>query len=184
MSTAGKVLVVLVMLSMVLWVVMASAVTQLNTNGGQAVEANNKKIEELQTDLSQAKADLYRLNRTIELEQEKTDLSRAYVRNQLSDTEKRQADIVETLERLKVEVTLAEKAALQAIGNKEQRTKDVADLQIEKARLTEQVDRLKGEDSQLREQSDTLLTNLKNTLAENKKLAERASSKRPATATQ
>ena len=159
---------------MVLWIVMASAVTQLNTNGGQAVKANEDKIAELQNELTKAKEDLYSLRTNLTLVQEQADVSRTYVRMQLSKTEKRQADIVEALERIKVQVTLAEKAVQLAVVNKDQRTKDVADLETEKAKLLTTVDTLKGDDSVLREQRETLLTNLKSMLAENKKLVERA----------
>lgn len=177
MSTAGKVLVVLVMLSMVFWLIMASAVTQLNSNAGELVAKNDELIDGLQKDLTKAQADLYSLRKNLALEQEKNSLAITYVRGQISNTERRQADIVEALERIKVQVILAEKASIQAIANKEQRTNDVADLQVEKARLLDTVDTLKAEDSALREQSESLLTNLKNTLVENKKLADRAATK-------
>lgn len=173
MSTAGKVLVVLVMLSMLLWVLMASAVTQLNSNWGEAVQKYDTQIAQLQEDFNTAHDELYSLKSALALEQDITERNRSEIRVLLSKTEKRQADINEALERIKVQVDLADKAVTQAIANKEQRTKDVADLEVEKAKLLTEVDVLKDEDSQLRETRETLLTSLRDTLAENKKLIER-----------
>src|ERR1700722_11428845 len=53
MSTAGKVLVVLVLLTSVAWIVLASGVAQLNTNGNTRLHDLAEQIEKLQTGFKQ-----------------------------------------------------------------------------------------------------------------------------------
>ena len=51
MSTAGKVLVVLIMLASLVWMVLMAGVTQLNRNGNQALKNLNDKFVQLTDDV-------------------------------------------------------------------------------------------------------------------------------------
>ena len=51
MSTAGKVLVVLIMLASLVWMLLTAGVDQLNRNGNQALIALTEKVDKLQADL-------------------------------------------------------------------------------------------------------------------------------------
>ena len=51
MSTAGKVLVVLIMLSSLVWIILTAGVTQLNRNGNQAVIELTEKVAKMQEDV-------------------------------------------------------------------------------------------------------------------------------------
>ena len=58
MSTAGKVLVVFVMLFAVAWMLLAGGVAQLNRNGNQALQKLSDDLEKAQEDLKTAKHDV------------------------------------------------------------------------------------------------------------------------------
>ena len=56
MSTAGKVLVVLILLSTLVWVLLTAGVDQLNRNGNQAVAVLTEKVAKLQDDVKKTQA--------------------------------------------------------------------------------------------------------------------------------
>ena len=58
MSTAGKVLSVLVTLLAAVWVVLAAGVTQLNRNGASAVEKAQQQLVQVEKDVAKVKHDV------------------------------------------------------------------------------------------------------------------------------
>ena len=61
MSTAGKVLIVLVMLVIVVWIVLAAGVSQLNTNGNTKLHDLQTQVEKLEGDVAKTQADVVSL---------------------------------------------------------------------------------------------------------------------------
>ena len=51
MSTAGKVLVVVIMLASLVWIILTAGVTQLNRNGNKALIDLTQKVAKLQEDV-------------------------------------------------------------------------------------------------------------------------------------
>ncbi len=58
MSTAGKVLVVLVMLTSLVWMVLSAGVSQLNTNGNTRLHDLTEQIAKLQADFTQTQDEI------------------------------------------------------------------------------------------------------------------------------
>ena len=58
MSTAGKVLVVLIMLASLVWMLLMAGVTQLNRNGNQALIELTDKVAKLQEDVKTTQAEI------------------------------------------------------------------------------------------------------------------------------
>ena len=60
MSTAGKVLIVMVLLTSLVWMVLASGVARLNTNGNARLHELTEQIAKLQTDFKQTQDEIVR----------------------------------------------------------------------------------------------------------------------------
>ena len=76
MSTAGKVLVVLILLASLVWMLLTAGVDQLNRNGNQALTALTEKVAKLQDDVKNTQDDVVRVKDQTHVLQE-TDGSRA-----------------------------------------------------------------------------------------------------------
>ena len=61
MSTAGKVLAVLVMLMSLVWMILSAGVSQLNTNGNKKLHDLAEQVEKLQDDVEKAQDDIVAL---------------------------------------------------------------------------------------------------------------------------
>ena len=97
MSTAGKVLVVLVMLSAIICLILAGGITQLNANG-------NKRLDQLAADLAKTEEGLEAAQREIvslrdqtTLVQEKIDGDIAVLRARQTDLERTRSQVADTL---------------------------------------------------------------------------------------
>ncbi len=73
MSTAGKVLVVLVTLTTLVWMILASGVAQLNRNGNTALHNLEEQLAKAQGDLKQTQNDIVAFHDEASTIQEKVD---------------------------------------------------------------------------------------------------------------
>jgi chromosome segregation ATPase len=104
MSTAGKVLAVLVMLASIVCLILAGGIAQLNYNA-------NQRLQKLSDDLAKAQADIETTrhemaetrDRTTET-QENIDRDLAALGSQQADLDRTRSQIVDTLERLKYDL--------------------------------------------------------------------------------
>ncbi len=97
MSTAGKVLVVLVMLSLLVWMVLAAGVAQLNTNANTKLHELAEQVEKLEVDLKQTQDDIVVAARPNHAGA-REDRPRPHVlRAQQVDLEKARSQIIDTL---------------------------------------------------------------------------------------
>jgi chromosome segregation ATPase len=97
MSTAGKVLAVLVMLLSLVWMVLTAGVDQLNTNGNMRLHDLAVQIEKLEGDIEQARADVVDLKSSASTIQETLDHEATVLRARQSDLEKDRSQIKEML---------------------------------------------------------------------------------------
>jgi chromosome segregation ATPase len=104
MSTAGKVLVVLVMLSAVACMILAGGVAKLNQNGNEALEKIAAQLAKAQEDLDTARRDIVSLRDQTILSQEKIDRDIAVLEAQQTALERHRSQIVNELERAKYEL--------------------------------------------------------------------------------
>jgi peptidoglycan hydrolase CwlO-like protein len=95
MSTAGKVLVVFIMLTVLVWMILAGGVAQLNRNGNQALQKLTDELEKLETGLQDTRVQIAKDRDETTSTQEKIDRDLAVLRAQQADLEESRSDIVE-----------------------------------------------------------------------------------------
>jgi hypothetical protein len=178
MSTAGKILVVLVMLVVPLWMVMTSHVAELNKRGGEQVEKLTKDVEKLEKDVAEAQKSLVALKDQISLDQVAMTDHLAVLRSYQADLQKARSESIEFATRAKYQLdsTLAAVKSAEATRDlrateKTQEIKALADTQAE-------VEQLKQEHATLVEQLNTLRRDFKATVDSNRKIVERVKSAR------
>ncbi len=114
MSTAGKVLSVLVMLVLVVWIALAAGVSRLNTNGNEALDRLRKEIDKLRVDVDQTQVDIAGLRDQTSTIQEKVDHDLTVLRDRQVQLEKTRSQIVESLERYKYQLATVEESVKSA----------------------------------------------------------------------
>jgi chromosome segregation ATPase len=167
MSTAGKVLVVLVMLVMAGWVVLISAVAQLNSNYGELVAKNDKTLETLTADVAKTTQDIAA---TIDkANREQADMVRdlAEVQARIVAFERHQSAAIEGLTRLKLQVANYESALATAVKALETRNAEEAQAKETLANKKAEIEKSKALNADLREQLAKLQDEFKRLLSEN-----------------
>ena len=97
MSTAGKVLAVLVMLMSLVWMILSAGVDQLNTNHNKKLHDLAEQIEKLEVDVEQARDDVVALKSSASTIQETLDHEATVLRAHQSDLERERSQIKEML---------------------------------------------------------------------------------------
>ena len=105
MSTAGKVLSVLVMLMSLVWMILSAGVAQLNTNGNQKLHDLADQVAKLEDDVEKAKSDIDSLKNSASSVQESLDHEITVLHARQSDHEKDRSQIRESLSRWQYELT-------------------------------------------------------------------------------
>jgi hypothetical protein len=149
MSTAGKVLSVLILLSSLVWMILAAGVTQLNRNGNEALKKLTERAEQLQADsktIQQAVA----AKDAIAVFQEHMDMELAVLRARQNDVQRLSSNVTEVLSRVKYELEIVRKIVQDAELARSQRTteKELELKALEVAR--NEVKGLKAKDDELR----------------------------------
>src|SRR4051812_7040169 len=104
MSTAGKVLVVLTTLMLLVWLFMFSAVDQLHRNWGQEVKKQQDSVAKLTAEHAKLAADLDKNKADIDRIQVKMDQDVTVLRRRLSAVQAVESEIQEALTRSKFEL--------------------------------------------------------------------------------
>jgi len=138
MSTAGKVLVVLFLLTTLIWVVLTAKVAQLNTNGNTKLHELTVQVEKLGADLDQTQHEVASLLDQISQTQEQIDRDYARLRAQQFQVEEARSQIQETLARVQYQLATVQetiKSAQAALENRnielQEETKALADTKAE-----------------------------------------------------
>jgi predicted nucleic acid-binding Zn-ribbon protein len=138
MSTAGKVLVVLVMITSLVWIVLASGLAQLNANGNRRLNQLTTEIEKLKDQVEKAQNDVASLRDQAASVQEQADRDRIVLRARQSDIEKSRSQIKDALERVQYQVATvqdtiksSEEALLHRNEEYQSEEKALADLKSE-----------------------------------------------------
>ncbi len=162
MSTAGKVLVVFVMLTALVWMILAGGVAQLNRNGNQALQKLSDDMEKMQEDLRTAKHDILDLRTQTALTQENVDRDIVVLRSRQTDLENARSQIVENLSRLNYQLATVEdvikngRATLASrIAEHQEEEKAMDGLRTEVRELIADNDQLMGRLKSLREKFQT-----------------------------
>jgi chromosome segregation ATPase len=159
MSTAGKVLAVVVLLASLVWIVLAAGVSQLNTNGNKKLHDLAEQIAKLEVDFRQAQDDIVGLRDQTSSMQENVDRQVVVLRSRQSDLEKARSQIRESLSRNEYQLEIVQdtikkaKLALQNRVNEQQSDdealakakSEVKDLMAETGELGNQLGALRKE---------------------------------------
>jgi predicted nucleic acid-binding Zn-ribbon protein len=123
MSTAGKVLVVLFLLTSLIWMVLASDVARYETNANEALHRLTGEVEKLEGQLDQTEHEIAGLLDQTSQTQEQVDREFTVLRARQTDVEKNRSDIQDTLAHVQYELTNVQdtvKTAQLALGHREE----------------------------------------------------------------
>jgi chromosome segregation ATPase len=168
MSTAGKVLTVLVTLSILFWIAMFSVVAKLNENWANQINSLNKSLEKAEQELPDLETKLQAALFDLTAEQDRLNDQLTVFRARLSDAERRDAETKETLERARLQLASVESAVKSSQGTNEHR---LGEVNATKKKLSEEqarVETLKGEVAKGMDELATLRQQFKSLLEENK----------------
>jgi len=121
MSTAGKVLVVLFLLTVLIWVVMTAKVAQLNTNGNTKLHELTVQVEQLGANLAETQHEVASLLDQTSQIQEQIDRDYERLRAQQLQVEEARSEIQETLSRVQYQLATVQetiKSAQTALENR------------------------------------------------------------------
>jgi chromosome segregation ATPase len=153
MSTAGKVLAVLVMLMSLVWMILSSGVSRLNTNGNQKLHDLTEQVEKLQSDLEAAHDDIVATNSSAASVQEQLDHEVNVLRAHQSDHEKDRSQIRESLARWQYQLATVQETIDHA--------KEALQHRIEEHQTGEQVlAKSKSDVKEMMDRSGELMTQL------------------------
>jgi chromosome segregation ATPase len=167
MSTAGKVLVVLVMLSAILCLMLAGGIAQLNYNGTKKLDDLSKELVKTQENLEKTRHEISNLSDHTIVVQEKIDRDVMALRVQQNDLERSHSQISYTLDRVKHELETVN-TTIQGAQTSIENRKNEFDAE-EKAMddLRRQVLSLKSTNTQLMDRLKTLRDQFQHSYHEN-----------------
>jgi hypothetical protein len=122
MSTAGKVLVCLVMLASFAWIALTAGVTQLNRNGNAALKKLVDDLKSAKENLASTKQEIFRIKDAITVQQEKTDREIARLRASQADIEKARSQTQEVVAEVQVGLATIQNTLKNAEISRQQRT--------------------------------------------------------------
>jgi chromosome segregation ATPase len=174
MSTAGKVLVVLIMLASLVWMVLMAGVTQLNRNGNQALKNLDDKVVQLTDDVQTARSQIVEIKDQTSVLQEQMDKDLTVIRSRQLDVERVSSNIKEILSRVQYQLaTLGE-----TVKNAEAAAKQRADEKVAEQKALDDaradVRTLKGQNQELTNRLTGLRNEFKSTLKTNASLIGKA----------
>lgn len=169
MSTAGKVLVILIMLVAIGSLILAGGVAQLNHNANQRLEQLSAELEKTQAAIASTRQDIVKYRDETSETQEKIDREVAALQSQLTDLERTRSQVSDTLSRLQYDLgtvngtIAAARDSLQArVAEFDADTKAIEDLRRNVQSLRTQNGQLMARLQSLRDQfQETYHTNLK-----------------------
>ncbi len=181
MSTAGKVLTVLVLLVMVGWLVMLSAVTQLNVNWEQRIAKIDKDFQAASDRVAKANKAIIDFTDEARVEQANRDRDLREVDGRLSAAERRQSDRNEDFSRLQIQVAdylaAVKRAETNNATREAERLKGIDDL----AKKKDEIAKAQATNADLRDQLAKLQDEFKRLLADNTAKLPNAAQDRPTT---
>jgi chromosome segregation ATPase len=174
MSTAGKVLTVLILLVMMAWLVVLSGVIQLNVNWEEKIGKQQTQLDNLQKDTEETAGKILKVTEQARLKQDETDRELRELLGRIATAERRQSDTLEKLTRVKTQVADYLAAVEQAEKNKATREAEYAQGEADLVKKKEDIAKAQAMNSELRDQLARLQDDFKRLLAENTAKVEKA----------
>lgn len=167
MSTAGKVLSVLVMLVLVVWIVLAAGVARLNTNGNDALHKLTEQVEKLRVDVEKTQGDVTALRDQTGTIQAKVHRDLTVLQDRYTELKTAHSQITESFNRYTYQLGTVNEAVKSAdelrqhrIGERDAEQKVLDDTRSE-------VKTLVADSSQLMNRLDTLRKTFQQTYQKN-----------------
>ena len=176
MSTAGKVLTVLILMVMVAWIIMSSAVTQLNVNWQQKIATQVKQYDDTTAKIVQLTADAVTVTELARAEQANKDRDLREVQGRTAAIEARRSAKIEDLSRIRIQLADYEEAVKKAEINLATRKAEKVKTKEKLATTLNEVSKKQDENSQLRDQLAKLQNDFIRLLTNNAKSVNRAGS--------
>jgi chromosome segregation ATPase len=152
MSTAGKVLVVLIMLASLLWIVLTAGVTQLNRNGNQALVVLSERAAKLAEDVQSTRREVSQLKDQTTVLQEKMDRDLAVINARQVDAQRISSTIREILSRVQYELASVKQTLANSQRDRTQRVDEQTAEEKDLAKARDEVTALKETDRTLTKQ--------------------------------
>jgi hypothetical protein len=156
MSTAGKVLAVLVMLMSLVWMVLSAGVDQLNTNFNKKLYDLGVQLEKLEAQVDQTQIDLVGLKSSASTMQETLDHELAVLRARQSDLEKDRSQIKNSLTHWQFQLDTAKETIDRAKTALQHRTEEETSSQDLLAKTKSDVKELMDRCGELTNELDAL----------------------------
>jgi chromosome segregation ATPase len=156
MSTAGKVLVVIIMLSAILCLIMAGGVAQLTYNGTKKLDDLGKELVKTQENVQKTRHEISDLRDQTSLVQGKIDRDITALRVQQNDLERTHSQVSYTLDRVRHELETVNSTIDGAKTSIENRKNEFDAEEKAMDELRRQVQSLKSTNTQLMDRLKTL----------------------------
>jgi len=167
MSTAGKVLVVLILLTSLVWMLLTAGVAQLNRNGNQALIVLTEKVAKLQDDVKKTQDKIVQVKDQTHVLQEKMDRELAVINARQNDVQRLASNVSENISRVRYELATVQQTVQNAEQDRTERAAEVVADQKALDAARNEVKSLKATDEQLRERLTSLRNEFKKTLNRN-----------------
>ncbi len=167
MSTAGKVLSVLVMLVLVVWIVLAAGVARLNTNANELLHKLIEDVEKLRVDVEKTQVEIVGLRDQTATIQEKVDRDLMVLQDRETALKASHSQIDETLKRYQHQLSTVEEAVKSAQELLQHRNAERDAEQKALADTRSEVKSLMADSGQLMNRLDTLRKTFKQTYEKN-----------------
>lgn len=167
MSTAGKVLVVLVMLASVACLMLAGGIAQLNANANKRLQELSTQLAKAQEDIGAARREAMALRDETTETQEKIDREVTTLRARQSDLERTRTQILDHLARLRYDLGTVNATIDGARTSLQNRNAEFEADEKELADLRGRVQSLKANNTQLMGTLETLRTRFQDTYHKN-----------------
>ena len=167
MSTAGKVLVVFVMIGAIVWLILASGVAQFHYNANEQLDKLSKQLEEVRTNLQDTRSEIASLHDQTASAQEELDRQITTFRAQIADLEKGRSQVLESLTRVKYQKEIVDGTVNAAKSQFEHRTAEHQAEEKAMADLRDEVQNLKSQNGQLMARLQTLRQQYQDTYHKN-----------------
>jgi chromosome segregation ATPase len=149
MSTAGKVLVVLIMLTAIACLILAGGVAQVNFNANQKLQQLTLELEKTQAAIESTKLDIVNYRDQTTITQEKIDREIAALQSQQTDLERTRTQISDTLSRLQYDLGIVNSTIAAAKDSLQNRVTEFDSEQKALADLRRDVQSLRSNNTQL-----------------------------------
>ena len=180
MSTAGKVLTVLILLVMIGWTVVLASITQLNMNWHEQIAKQEKTLTETTDRVESANKSVIDLTEAIRIEQTNRARDLRDVEDRIIAAERRQSTNKEHLTAVQSQLAAYLAAVEKAQANNATREAEKVKVTDDLAKKRDEIAKTQAVNSDLRDQLGKLQDEFKQILADNARKANDAGQGRPA----